>query len=73
MLFRSIKRRHIPRAKALGFFEEDNLGLDLLFIERMAVAALRATVRLIDFTSYSGLWDEDPDAHKQCFEVTCGQ
>ena len=67
----NIKRRRIPRAKALDFFEEDNLGLDLLFTERMAVPVLRAIVYLTDFTSYSGLWDEDLDAHKQCFEVTC--
>ncbi|KAI5063562.1 hypothetical protein GOP47_0022109, partial [Adiantum capillus-veneris] len=37
----------------------------------MAVPVARATIRLADFTQFAGLWDEDPDAHLQKFEVTC--
>ncbi|KAI5079959.1 hypothetical protein GOP47_0005438 [Adiantum capillus-veneris] len=37
----------------------------------MAVPVARVTIRLADFTQFAGLWDEDPDAHLQKFEVTC--
>lgn len=37
----------------------------------MAGGAARATIQLADFTPFAELWDEDPDAHLQKFEVTC--
>ena len=66
-----IDRQHVPRARNTipNFWDDLESTLDQFFA--MAVPVVRATIRLADFTQFTGLWDEDPDAHVQRFEVTC--
>ncbi|MCO5598982.1 hypothetical protein L7F22_053081 [Adiantum nelumboides] len=57
------------RPRSLNFWDDPDFDLTGIF--PMAIPAARATIRLADFTPFAGLWDEDPDAHVQKFEVTC--
>ena len=70
---RKVKRPSQCRIKlqprALSFWDNPYFEFAQLF--DMAVPTARAVIRLADFTQYVGLWDEDPDAHVQKFEITC--
>ena len=63
--------QRVPRARNTvpNFWDNLEFTLDQFFA--MAVPVARATIRLADFTQFAGLWDEDPNAHVQRFEVTC--
>ncbi|MCO5612406.1 hypothetical protein L7F22_066673 [Adiantum nelumboides] len=61
-------RRSELKPRSLNFWDDPDFDNPFAL---MAIPGARATIRLADFTSFAGLWDEDPHAHVQKFEVTC--